>query len=500
MVFVALAVAFGAQPWAAGARRGHERGPATLKEWYKGPVRYLMNRTEVRLYRRIKTRSERLAFIQRFWERRDPNPKTPENEARIAFWNRVAEANRRFDDTPLPGWKTDRGKIFILLGSPDDKEERLDYDTGKLATASRGLLRWHYYGLRTSANQAHMVIAFVRDMDNDWRLTTDPKLSSVFLDINDTNPTEGLPRAIAQLVDNVPWGGGTLATAMDLGRLQEVPTESSLLRTVVRAEQFLGAYHGALTTDTLASPEGQTWLAVTIAVPRNELIPPWDGSATGLSQRFAATAQLEPLEPDADLPARIEFDEEAFLPEPAPQEGDPWLRLQAIRPVPPGRWKVSAVLLDREHGAATTDRGEVTVPADPPGAPRFSGPILARLIKPTSTPRRSAPRPFHIAGNLVVPRLDPVLGPDDPFALFVELLPPPGSDGPITLEWRLERAEDPERPYQPLGQPHRVENARGPRGWNLPPGSLKPGAYRIRFTAVAAEGAEARRTISFSVH
>src|SRR5262245_34716971 len=82
----------------------------------EGPVRYLLTKDEDDAFRRLKTDEERAGFIRTFWASRDPDATTPENEYRDTFYARVAQANRVFTDSTKPGWKTDRGKIFILLG------------------------------------------------------------------------------------------------------------------------------------------------------------------------------------------------------------------------------------------------------------------------------------------------------------------------------------------------------------------------------------------------
>jgi len=87
--------------------------------WSEGPVRYLLTSEEQREFLELESTEEIAAFVERFWERRDPDPLTPENEFRDEFQRRVASANQLFADTTKPGWKTDRGKIYMLLGPPD---------------------------------------------------------------------------------------------------------------------------------------------------------------------------------------------------------------------------------------------------------------------------------------------------------------------------------------------------------------------------------------------
>src|SRR6185503_6180527 len=117
---------------AAGAEERRSAAPASRKppdydapveRWREGPVRYLLGKDEDDTFRALTTDEARAGFIQTFWARRDPIASTPENEYRTLFYARVADANRVFMDSTKPGWKTDRGKIYILLGPPDDFEQ-----------------------------------------------------------------------------------------------------------------------------------------------------------------------------------------------------------------------------------------------------------------------------------------------------------------------------------------------------------------------------------------
>ena len=88
-------------------------------EWREGPVRYILKKREDEKYRALKTLPERQAFIEKFWLELDPTPGTPFNEKRAEFWKRVNLAQVLFQDSVKPGWETDRGKIYILLGPPN---------------------------------------------------------------------------------------------------------------------------------------------------------------------------------------------------------------------------------------------------------------------------------------------------------------------------------------------------------------------------------------------
>ena len=72
-------------------------------------------------FKRLTTDDERYQFIESFWLRRDPSPDTIENETRYEHYRRIAYANARFPAAE-PGWKTDRGRIYITWGPPDQIE------------------------------------------------------------------------------------------------------------------------------------------------------------------------------------------------------------------------------------------------------------------------------------------------------------------------------------------------------------------------------------------
>jgi GWxTD domain-containing protein len=81
-------------------------------------VVYIISVDESRAFRRLRTDDEREAFIEQFWLRRDPTPGTPENEFKEEHYRRIAFANDRFS-VGIPGWKTDRGMIYMKYGPPD---------------------------------------------------------------------------------------------------------------------------------------------------------------------------------------------------------------------------------------------------------------------------------------------------------------------------------------------------------------------------------------------
>ena len=91
------------------------------KDWVSKDVAYIITKDEKRAFDKLTTDEERENFIENFWRRRDPNPDTEENEYREEFYERIAYANEHFT-SGTPGWKTDRGRIYITFGKPDSIE------------------------------------------------------------------------------------------------------------------------------------------------------------------------------------------------------------------------------------------------------------------------------------------------------------------------------------------------------------------------------------------
>jgi GWxTD domain-containing protein len=91
------------------------------KTWLDQDVAYIISDEERKAFKTLSNDEERDAFIENFWLRRNPNPDSPENEFREEHYRRIAYANDRFA-AGKPGWKTDRGHIYIAFGEPDSKD------------------------------------------------------------------------------------------------------------------------------------------------------------------------------------------------------------------------------------------------------------------------------------------------------------------------------------------------------------------------------------------
>ncbi|MDX6711630.1 MAG: hypothetical protein QOH96_2646 [Blastocatellia bacterium] len=120
------------------------------KDWIEKDVAYIITDEERKAFKRLATDEEREQFIEAFWRRRDPDPDTEENEYREQYYERIAYANEHYT-SGIPGWKTDRGRIYITFGKPDEVEshpsggnyERPSYEGGG-STSTYPFETWFY--------------------------------------------------------------------------------------------------------------------------------------------------------------------------------------------------------------------------------------------------------------------------------------------------------------------------------------------------------------------
>ena len=111
------------------------------KDWLDKDVTYIITDEERKAFKKLATDDERERFIEEFWRRRDPDPDTDENEFKEEYYERIAYANEHFS-SGIPGWKSDRGRIWIMYGKPDEREthpmggsyERPSYEGGGSTT------------------------------------------------------------------------------------------------------------------------------------------------------------------------------------------------------------------------------------------------------------------------------------------------------------------------------------------------------------------------------
>jgi GWxTD domain-containing protein len=95
--------------------------PERYQKWLDEEVAYIIAPTERDVFQKLQTDRERDLFIEAFWKHRDPTPASPENEFKTEHYRRINYANHFLGrEAPQAGWRTDRGRMYIILGEPND--------------------------------------------------------------------------------------------------------------------------------------------------------------------------------------------------------------------------------------------------------------------------------------------------------------------------------------------------------------------------------------------
>jgi len=421
------------------------------RRWKDGPVRILLTPAESRRYARLETPEARRLFVQRFWARLDPEPATARNEFRETFEERAAEASRRFAESVVPGWATDRGRAFLLLGEPT---EIRTLDPGWSGT---GREIWTWSAEQTGAGR--LEIPFDRGVDGRMRI---PQGTGVADDGHQEEEIQDLWRRALRT------GAGSLAQSALAIRLAE--------------RNWLGT-----SGDPLPS------LPVVAGRPIDADGPPADATAgAGRLQEgvwffqardasIVALFALRPADPDQLSRAWI-------WPSDSP-EG-----VRGARPIPlaveegmhagrvwlePGEYEVRWAVEDPARKSRTVRSVLVSAPELGVGGLAASSVVPAERFGPAP----SADRPFAIGSEEIVPRPDGAFRRGETLRLYLQVYgaaeDPTSGEPRVDVRFRFERQV--RGRWRREGNPLVVRAAHGASmGLALPVGDWPTGEYRVR--------------------
>ncbi len=156
------------------------------KKWLNEDVVYIITDEEKRAFKQLKTDEERQQFVEQFWLRRDPTPDTEENEYKEEHYRRIAYANDHYA-SGIPGWKTDRGMIYIKYGAPDEVDSHPSGGTyerpieeGGGETSTYPFEDWRYRYI--DGVGTNVIIEFVdTTMSGEYKISLDPEEKDALL-------------------------------------------------------------------------------------------------------------------------------------------------------------------------------------------------------------------------------------------------------------------------------------------------------------------------------
>src|ERR1700723_1098650 len=187
------------------------------KTWLDQDVRWIITDQEMQAFKSLANDEERDQFIENFWLRRNPNPDSPENEYREEHYARIAYANEHFA-AGKPGWKTDRGHIYIAYGKADSidshpsggsYERPMDEGGGNTSTFPFEI--WHYRYLEGIGD--NIDIEFVDTcMCGEFHFTIDRGEKDALLHVPGMGATQWEEMGMAKKADRFKGGFENLGT------------------------------------------------------------------------------------------------------------------------------------------------------------------------------------------------------------------------------------------------------------------------------------------------
>src|ERR1700726_2925136 len=200
------------------------------KKWLDEDVAYIISSDERKSFLQLQTNEEREQFIEQFWQRRNPDPDSTDNPVKEEHYRRIAYANEHFA-SGIPGWRTDRGRVYIEYGKPDSIETHPTGGTwdrpmsqGGGTTSTYPYEDWTYNYIEGIGNNVELEFVDTTGT-GQYQFTTDPSAKDALLEIPGAGLTlaeqEGLSDKSQRFLNTdgthqaAPFGGGMRPASED---------------------------------------------------------------------------------------------------------------------------------------------------------------------------------------------------------------------------------------------------------------------------------------------
>ncbi len=264
----------------------------SFKTWLNEDVTYIISPEERTAFLQLETNEEREQFIEQFWLRRSSNPDMPDNDFKEEHYRRIAYTNEHYA-SGIPGWKTDRGRIYIIWGAPDEIESHPTggtYDRpmeeGGGSTTTYPWERWRYRYLE--GIQENVELEFVDPSGSgEYRLTMDPSEKDALLMVPGAGLTMMESMGLASKTDRFTRSdgthlgtslGGTPASLNEFTRLElyakvQRPPEVKYkdLEALVTSRMVRDQVKFNYRTDFLKVTNDTVLVPITVQVPNHQL-------------------------------------------------------------------------------------------------------------------------------------------------------------------------------------------------------------------------------------
>ncbi len=427
------------------------------KKWINGPISYIITPQERAAFKKLTTDEERDQFIEEFWRRRNPSPGSPENTFKEEFYRRVAYANEHFA-SGIPGWRTDRGRIYIMYGPPDEIESHPSGGTyvanpNELPYSGPGASNtmttypfedWTYHYIPGIGE--NVVLEFVDPtMTGEYQLTMNPCEKDAMAEVpGDTTGCQGgvsigpvwNPNLVinpSQLNSGSSSGGGTgsMVTSNIMGAqydefnrldmyakiFQPPAIQFKDLRSMVTSTVTAQLLPFSVRVDYIKITDDTVLTPITIQIPNREL--QFENKNGVMHAVLDVYGQLTTI--GGQIATTFEQGVSADVPQ---HDFQDYVNQKEVyqRPIylPPGRYKLSIVVKDDHSGHMGSENLGIIVPQFGNEKLSTSSLILADLIQPLPSTEVGS-GPFVIGGTKVRPNVNKVFTPSQNLGIYMQV-------------------------------------------------------------------------------
>ena len=456
------------------------------KDWYQGPVRYIITKVESKAYKALETEAERATFIDWFWQRRDIEPSTPQNEFRDRYEQRVFEAQRKFISSATPGWKTDQGKIYILVGPPDEINSDI------MGQTSRGVITWVYRRPPFPDMQPNTVIGFARDVSGEFRLSVNPTIDSdvarglkfartmITADQVIIRPGQVDP---ALLAAGATLSASQIETNMIYGRMQMLPPrEEELFKSFVSSRESFGSTIPMETRFDFYRSGEDTYTTVTVGI-RSTSVQYRTRGGKELPDVGVFGKLVSKVNPELSYPLSSESGF-ADSPENSSAGVGELLIFQAVGAFKPGHYRVILGVEDRVSNKVSSLVKEVEVPDLSGAGLRLSTITIAGSMEPTDYATSTA-KAFQIGKFKLIARPDAAFTKSDELDVYFQVYGPANDEGSgkpkMDVLYTFRRRAD-DGTYQDVGTYKVADSPAQVQGYAVPLEKWPEGTYALTVT------------------
>jgi len=412
--------------------------PTPYKQWLNEDVVYIITGEERTAFLRLQTNEEREQFIEQFWLRRDPTPDTPENEFKEEHYRRIAYANEHFA-SGIPGWKTDRGRIYIIWGKPDEIEshptggtyERPEEEGGG-TTATYPFEQWTYRHMDGIGE--NVMLEFVDPtMTGEYHLTSDPGEKDALAHVPDAGLSDLEQMGLSSKADRFTRTDGSTAplpmgaepeSDEEFNRIERFanvmappPVKFTDLQEVVTSRIVRNEIKFNYRFDFMRITEDTVLVPITVEIPNRQLsFQEKDGVHTATLNLFARITTLteRPVQTFEDV-IRRDFPDTLLE---QSLKGDSIYEKSV--PLSPGLYRLDIVIKDTNSNNVGVVNARLAVPPFNDDTLDASTLILADQMQPVATNQIGLGQ-FVIGDTKVRPKLNQSFAADQPLGVYLQL-------------------------------------------------------------------------------